>query len=180
MPVTTRFRRLQLQPSDIDTDLEQDTREHAQSVNRTATMTTHHDSTPMEIDVNSTGLASPAGTDLSPNSPGKSDSGRSDSSTLSYTDDFETLPSSGPTSHAHILDLCEYAASMKEDGALKLQDAVVTALFNISPATLKSFVSPTVNTFKAVFGKKDVQLVVWRKGLEVFVGHHIHHQGDSR
>ncbi|KAI4693354.1 uncharacterized protein J4E88_001725 [Alternaria novae-zelandiae] len=133
-------------------------------------MTTHHDSTPMEIDVNSIGLASPAGTDLSPNSPGKSDSGRSDSSNLSYTDDFETLPSSGPTSHAHILDLGEYAASMKEEGALKLQDAVVTALYSISPATLKLFVSPTVNTFKAVFGKKDVQLVVWRKGLEVFIG----------
>jgi len=143
-------------------------------------MTTPHDSTPMEIDIENSGLPSPAGTDIRPESPGKSDSGKSDSSTSSYTDDFETLPSSGPASHAHILDLSDYAASIKEDGALKLQDAVVTALFNISPATLKSFVSPTVNTFKAVFGKKDVQLVVWRKGLEVFVGHHIHHQGDSR
>ena len=180
MPVTTRFRRLQLQHSDIDTDLEQDTQDHAQSINRTATMTTPHESTPMEIDTDSNGLPSPAGTDVQPDSPGKSDSGKSDSSTSSYTDDFETLPSSGPASHAHILDLGDYAASIKEDGALKLQDAVVTALFNISPATLKSFVSPTVNTFKAVFGKKDVQLVVWRKGLEVFVGHHIHHQGDSR
>jgi hypothetical protein len=34
---------------------------------------------------------------------------------------------------------------------------------------LKSFLSPTVNTVKAVFGKKDVQLVIWRKGLEVLV-----------
>jgi hypothetical protein len=107
-----------------------------------------------------------------PASPTKSDiSSGSDTSQISYTDDFETLPSSGPNSHAHIIDLGEYATSMKEDGALKLQDAVVTTLFNVSPATLKSFVSPTVNTFKAVFGKKDVQMVIWRKGLEVFVSH---------
>ncbi|KAI4626391.1 uncharacterized protein J4E87_004893 [Alternaria ethzedia] len=138
-------------------------------------MTTHRDSTPMEIDIENSGLPSPAGTDIRPRSPGKSDSGKSDDSTSSYTDDFETLPSSGPASHAHILDLGEYAASMKEDGALKLQDAVVTALYNVSPATLKSFVSPTVNTFKAVFGKKDVQLVIWRKGLEVFIGTFEHH-----
>ena len=180
MPVTTRFRRLQLQPSDTDTNLENDTPDRSQSIKRTATMTTHRDSTPMEIDTNGSGLPSPAGTETRPDSPGKSDSGNSDSSTLSYTDDFETLPSSGPTSHAHILDLGEYASFMRDEGALQLQDAVVTALFNISPATLKSFVSPTVDTFKAVLGKKDVQLVIWRKGLEVFVGHRIHLQADTR
>jgi len=180
MPVTTRFKRLQLPASDIDADLEQDARDHSKSVNRTATMATHHDSTPMEIDIENSGLPSPAGTDIRPESPGKSDSGKSDSSTSSYMDDFETLPSSGPASHAHILDLGEYAASMKEGGALKLQDAVVTALYNVSPATLKSFVSPTVNTFKAVFGKKNVQLVIWRKGLEVFVSHHMNLQAGSR
>ncbi|CAE7214905.1 hypothetical protein CFE70_009850 [Pyrenophora teres f. teres 0-1] len=110
----------------------------------------------------------------SPLSPSKSVSAKSDSSTISYTDDFETLPSSGPTSHAHIIDLGDYACS-EEQGALKLQDAVVTTLFKASPATLKSFMNPTVNTFKAVFGKKDVQLVIWRKGLEVFVGTFEHH-----
>ena len=52
---------------------------------------------------------------------------------------------------------------------VKLQDAIVTTLFCVSPDTLKFFLSPTVNTFKAIFGKKDMQLVVWRKGLEVFV-----------
>lgn len=180
MPVTTRFKRLQLQPFEIDNSLGKYTKDHAKAIHRTAVMTSHIDSTPMEIDTDSSGLPSPAGTDIRPDSPGKSDSGKSDSSTLSYTDDFETLPSRGPSSHAHILDLAEYAASMKEDATLKLQDAVVTTLYNISPATLKSFVNPTVNTFKAVFGKKDFQLVVWRKGLEVFVSHHIHLQADSR
>jgi hypothetical protein len=106
-----------------------------------------------------------------PESPTKSESAGSEASQVSFKDDFETLPSSGPASHAHIIDIGEYAIRTKEDGALKLQDAIVTALFSVSPDTLKSFVSPTVNSFKAVFGKKDVQLVIWRKGLEVFVSH---------
>ncbi|KAF1831370.1 hypothetical protein BDW02DRAFT_557089 [Decorospora gaudefroyi] len=102
-----------------------------------------------------------------PASPTKSDIS-SNTSQLSYTDDFETLPARGPTSHAHIIDVGAYA---KEDGAIKLQDAIVTTLFNVSPHTLKSFVNPTVHTFKAIFGKKDIQLVIWRKGVEVFVTH---------
>ncbi|KAI2474552.1 hypothetical protein Ptr902_11428 [Pyrenophora tritici-repentis] len=108
----------------------------------------------------------------SPPSPTKSES--TQSSTLSYTDDFETLPSNGPNSHAHIINLGDYVYS-KEEGAVKLQDAVVTTLFNTSPDTLKSFLNPTVNIFEAVFGKKDVQLVIWRKGLEVFIGTFEHH-----
>jgi hypothetical protein len=121
---------------------------------------------PVHMDIDHTG------------SPTKSDFSGSDTSQVSYTDDFETLPSSGPASHAHIIDISEYADCMKHEGALKLQDAVVTTLFNISPDTLKSFVSPTVNTFKAVLGKKDVQLVIWRKGLEVFVSHHGRYSSD--
>jgi hypothetical protein len=128
-------------------------------------MTNYTDPTVMNVDL--------------PASPTKSDFfAGSDTSQISYIDDFETLPSNGPASHAHIIDLGEYAASMKEDGALKLQDAVVTTLFNVSPATLKSFVSPTVNTFKAVFDKKDVQLVIWRKGLEVLVSCPPHYPSD--
>jgi hypothetical protein len=134
-------------------------------------MTTNSDTGPMDIDFDK--LPTAIDTKQCPESPGKSDSGDSDKSTLSYTDDFETLPSSGPTSHAHIIDLEEYATSMKEEGILKLQDAIVTTLFNLSLTTLRSFVNPTVNAFKAVFGTKDVQLVIWRKGLEVFVSRHI-------
>ncbi|KNG49414.1 hypothetical protein DDE82_002584 [Stemphylium lycopersici] len=126
-------------------------------------MTNHNDSVSIDIDSPTKSAASTRS-----ESPSKSNSGKSDSSSLSYTDDFATLPSSGATSHAHILDLSE-RVSLKGD-ALKLQDAIVTTLFQLSPDTLKSFLGPTVNTFKAVFGKKDVQLVIWRKGLEVFVG----------
>jgi hypothetical protein len=93
----------------------------------------------------------------------------SDTSQVPYTDDYKTLPASGPDSHAHIIDLGECSDLVKEDGMVKLQDAVATTLFSVSPETLANFLSPTVNTFKAVFGKKDIQLVIWRKGLEVFV-----------
>ncbi|CAN9085934.1 unnamed protein product [Alternaria alternata] len=137
-------------------------------------MTTHTDTGPMDIDFDK--LPTAIDTIQCPESPEKSDSGDSDKSTLSYTDDFETLPSSGPTSHAHIIDLEEYATSMKEEETLKLQDAIVTTLFNVSLAILRSFVNPTVNAFKAVFGTKDVQLVIWRKGLEVFIGTFEHHK----
>ena len=134
-------------------------------------MTVHTDTGPMDIDFGK--LPTAIDTNNCPVSPGKSDSGGSDKSTLSYTDDFETLPSSGPTSHAHIIDLGEYPTYMKEERTLKLQDAIVTTLINVSLATLRSFVDPTINAFKAAFSTKDVQLIIWRKGLEVFVSRHI-------
>lgn len=100
----------------------------------------------------------------------------STSSTISYTDSYASLPSNGPANHAHIIDLGNYVELAKDnlDGMLdcKLQDAAVTTLYNISPETLETFLSPTINTFKAVFGKKDIQLVIWRKGLEVLVSPH--------
>jgi hypothetical protein len=96
----------------------------------------------------------------------------STSSQVSYANDYKPLPATGPDSHAHIIDLSEYEDLVKEDGMVKLQDAIVTTLYSVSPETLGSFLSPTVNTFKAIFGKKHVQLVIWRKGLEVFVSSH--------
>jgi hypothetical protein len=98
-----------------------------------------------------------------------SSSGISDTSQVSFVNEYETLPASGPSSHAHIIDLGDYAENAKDDGMIKLQDAIVTILFCTSAETLKTFLSPTVNTFRAIFGKKGVQLVIWRKGLEVFV-----------
>jgi hypothetical protein len=105
-------------------------------------MTTHAESIAMDVDSD------------------HSTSGKSDTSQVSFTNDYDSLPSSGPTSHAHILDLGEYADNAKEDGMINLQDAIVTTLFCNSPDTLKPFLSPTTNTFKAIFGKKGVQLVI--------------------
>ncbi|KAF1841917.1 uncharacterized protein K460DRAFT_358609 [Cucurbitaria berberidis CBS 394.84] len=110
----------------------------------------------------------------------ESPSVKSDTSHVSFTNDCESLPASGPVSHAHIINIGEYTSCIKEEGAIKLQDAVVTTLFNVSPDTLMSFLSPTVNTFKAIFGKGDTQLVVWRKGLEVFIGTFEHHKSMKK
>jgi hypothetical protein len=115
-------------------------------------MTTPFDTNIMDVDTDHSSLA-----------------GSSDTSQVSFLDEYETLPASGPSTHAHIIDLGSYAENAKEDGMVKLQDAIVTTLFCTSAETLKDFLSPTVNTFKAIFGKKGVQLVIWRKGLEVFV-----------
>jgi hypothetical protein len=115
------------------------------------TMTTHTDTGAMDVDSDTAASI------------------QSDSSQVSFVDEYETLPSNGPRNHAHVIDLGEYTEAIKDYGMLQLQDAVATTLYKISPETLRSFLSPTVNTIKLVFGKKDVQLVIWRKGLEVFV-----------
>jgi hypothetical protein len=59
-------------------------------------------------------------------------------------------------------------AASPNEMTIQLQQAVLKTLQNISTDTLTSFMSPTTNTFKAVL-KGDKQLVIWRKGLEVFV-----------
>ncbi|KAJ4377854.1 hypothetical protein N0V83_000684 [Neocucurbitaria cava] len=97
-------------------------------------------------------------------------------SVTSFSNEYENLPAGGPVSHAHIINLDEYAGCIRETGAVQLQDAVVTTLFKTSPDTLKSFLDPTVNSFKAVFGTDDMQLVVWRKGVEVLIGKFEHHK----
>ncbi|KAF2133172.1 hypothetical protein P153DRAFT_331643 [Dothidotthia symphoricarpi CBS 119687] len=120
-------------------------------------MTMQLEPIPMEIDC------------VEPPSPG------SDESQISFTNDYESLPSSGPPKHAHIIDLAGYDECAELGGTISLQDAIVTTLFNVSPETLCSFLSPTVHTFKAIF-KGNKQLVIWRKGLEVFIGLFEHHQ----
>jgi hypothetical protein len=77
-----------------------------------------------------------------------SESVKSDSSHLSYTNDYENLPSNGPRSHAHIVDLGEYADVVKDKDMVKLQDAIVTTLYNVSPDMLEYFLNPTVNTLR--------------------------------
>ncbi|CAO2647872.1 Nn.00g087940.m01.CDS01 [Neocucurbitaria sp. VM-36] len=106
----------------------------------------------------------------------KSPPATSDLSHVSFSNDYESLPASGTSLHAHIIDLNENTSCIKKLGAIRLQDAVVTTLFKASPDTLRSFLSPTVNSLKAVFGKGDTQLVIWRKGIEVFIGTFEHHK----
>jgi hypothetical protein len=90
---------------------------------------------------------------------------------IPFIDAFECLPSSGYKKQAHIIDTDAFAQYAEKEGTLQLQDAVVTTLYLASPETLKSFLCPTVHIFKAIFksNRGDKQLVIWRKGIEVFV-----------
>lgn len=94
----------------------------------------------------------------------------STTSNNSFTDDYETLPADGPIAHAHILAVSSPTFPSLPSSSLHLQDALVTTLFHASPLHLERFLDPTVNTFKIIFKRKDdTQLVIWRKGIEVFV-----------
>lgn len=57
-----------------------------------------------------------------------------------FKDVFASLPASGPTTHAHIFELSDYAGSSAKkqsdaDRTISLQDAVVTILFHTSRLT---------------------------------------------
>ena len=93
----------------------------------------------------------------------------SSTSQIPFINDLALLPANGPTNHAHIINLSpEYDSESNKQG-INLQDALATTLFKVSPTTLEFFLNPKTHTFKAIFGKRDTQLVIWRKGLEVFV-----------
>ncbi|EUC47133.1 hypothetical protein COCMIDRAFT_50746, partial [Bipolaris oryzae ATCC 44560] len=84
--------------------------------------------------------------------------------TENYTTAFPSLPPTTPATHAHIINL------QSPPPTPTLQDTLVTTLYHTSPATLSHFLDPTVHTFKQVLGKSDIKLVIWRKGVEVFIG----------
>ena len=94
-----------------------------------------------------------------------------------YIDTFDLLPSTGYEKQAHIIDIDAFAECTEQKGTLQMLHAVATVLYLASPETLKSFLSPTVHAFKAIFkgGRGDAQLVVWRKGIEVFVSANLHY-----
>jgi hypothetical protein len=74
-----------------------------------------------------------------------------------------SFPASAPIDHAHILGLDKYA--------VKIWDAVVTMLFNISPDTLWNFLDSSNNTFKLIqqLSPGGAIFIIFRKGNEVLV-----------
>lgn len=96
---------------------------------------------------------------------------KSDKSSLPFTNAFSRLPPTGHEKNAHIIDMTALARTDEEESSVQLQDAVATTLYFASPDILRSFLSPTVHIFKAIFKREkgDKQLVIWRKGIEVFV-----------
>lgn len=89
---------------------------------------------------------------------------RHDSMSPGKTKSSPPLPSANDEEHVGSV---EDVASMRL-ATTQLKQEILETLRNISPETLASFLNPTSNTFKAVT-KGDKQLVIWRKGIEVFV-----------
>ncbi|KAF1355624.1 hypothetical protein EJ07DRAFT_168105 [Lizonia empirigonia] len=102
---------------------------------------------------------------------------KSDKSSLPFTNAFPRLPPTGHEKNAHIIDMTALARTDEQEGSIQLQDAVATALYLASPDTLRSFLSSTMHVFKAIFKREkgDKQLVIWPKGIEVFIGTFTHH-----
>lgn len=63
----------------------------------------------------------------------------------------------------------EQESSPDESKSNGLQDAVISVLSKTPNAALSQFFKPTTTTFKSVYRNKDLKLVIWRKGIEVFV-----------
>jgi hypothetical protein len=60
-------------------------------------MTTHVDISVMDVDSDTTASI------------------QSDSSQVSFVDEYESLPSNGPRNYAHVIELGEYAEAIKDD-----------------------------------------------------------------
>ncbi|KAJ4377853.1 hypothetical protein N0V83_000683 [Neocucurbitaria cava] len=96
---------------------------------------------------------------------------------VEFLNGYEELPATAPVDHARIIHLPTF---MPADGEfrsnIKLQDAIVTMLYNISPTTLEAFMNaPTVpGSFRLVQentdGSSDDKLLLIRKSDYVMVG----------
>jgi hypothetical protein len=102
-------------------------------------------------------------------------SGEPEPKELKFSDSFEKLPPTAPASHAHIIDLSSYDATMAEEEPydMKVWDVVLTMLCNISEKTANDFLD---SGFKTVQLRKEhagssafMDLIVWRQGSEVMV-----------
>ncbi|KAF2133173.1 hypothetical protein P153DRAFT_412782 [Dothidotthia symphoricarpi CBS 119687] len=90
---------------------------------------------------------------------------------VQYVNDFAALPSTAPPDHAHVVDIATFRPS---DGNVKsnvkLQDAVVTMLYQISPDTLSKFLNSGTRSFRLVNQSAHniaEKLVIIKKGNEV-------------
>ncbi|KAF1841916.1 uncharacterized protein K460DRAFT_358608 [Cucurbitaria berberidis CBS 394.84] len=110
--------------------------------------------------------------------------GNSRPNPVRFADCFDRLPVNTPSNHAHIIDLSSYKpAEIGGQYDLKLQDAVVTLIFNISKGLLKRFLSASIKTFKMVhqlqLGPSNMKLIIWRRGNQVLVGQYIEYPDSN-
>ncbi|USP73795.1 uncharacterized protein yc1106_01069 [Curvularia clavata] len=95
---------------------------------------------------------------------------------VAFLDMVINLPASAPKDHAHIID-----QRFKGRSTARIQDAIVTVLFNVCPNELPTFLDPNVKDFRLVQTKRrkdrwslwsapSGQLVIWKRGRKVILG----------
>ncbi|EMD89138.1 hypothetical protein COCC4DRAFT_23625 [Bipolaris maydis ATCC 48331] len=91
------------------------------------------------------------------------------SQTVAFLTTFAPLPATAPSSHAHIIkDLARGTSKPR------LQDAIVTLLYNISFSTLTTFLDPDIKEFRLIQTRRrgrdaGEQLIVMKRGCKVIV-----------
>jgi hypothetical protein len=93
---------------------------------------------------------------------------------VEFTDCLKRLPATAPVNHAHIIDLNSYKLEMEDEGYdVKVWDAVMTMLFNISEQTINDFLDSKIKTFQLVQefdgSSSSTKLVIWRQGGQALV-----------
>ncbi|KAJ5024803.1 hypothetical protein J3E73DRAFT_371557 [Bipolaris maydis] len=92
------------------------------------------------------------------------------SQTVAFLTTFAPLPATAPSSHAHIIkDLARGTSKPR------LQDAIVTLLYNISFSTLTTFLDPDIKEFRLIQTRRrgrdaGEQLIVMKRGCKVIIG----------
>jgi hypothetical protein len=94
--------------------------------------------------------------------------------TVQFTNDHAALPSTAPANHPHLIDLATYTPPEGDQRTnMKLQDAVVTMLHQISTIVLDDFLDPNKPSFKLIQSFKNKsetdKLVITKKDNKVMV-----------
>jgi hypothetical protein len=88
---------------------------------------------------------------------------------IQFLNTFPALPATTAANHAHIIDVGVTGKSFA-----MLQDAVVTLLYKISPATLTSFLSPDIKSFNLLVKYKvsgvNSPFIIMKRSNKVLVG----------
>ncbi|KAH3917611.1 hypothetical protein HBH56_042650 [Parastagonospora nodorum] len=95
--------------------------------------------------------------------------------TVQFSNAFAALPSTAPANHPHLIDLATYTPPhANRQTNMKLPDAIVTMLHQISPTALGDFLDPNKASFRLIQTFKDKRetekLVIAKNGDKVLVG----------
>jgi hypothetical protein len=96
---------------------------------------------------------------------------------ITFVSDYASLPSAAPPDHPHIIDVAAFTQSHEDKATrLRIQDAVVTMLYNISIGSsdvLGQFLDANKPSFRLVQKYKNLgntdKFVIARKGDNVLV-----------